>query len=83
MKFRITNSKVYTNFRNYLIENKINFSIDCLPCGVADFDVKTEPYQEYRVKQMFNKFEIESLNNISIQGLTVDEYISINKLERA
>lgn len=83
MKFRIENAKVYKNFRNYLIEKKRDYTIEYLPCGVVNFDVKLEPMQVYETKQMLIKFEKESLNNIHIQGLTKEEYISINRLSRA
>lgn len=62
MKFRIENAKVYTNFRNYLIEMKRDFTIECLPCGVAIFNVKLEPINIYETRMALNKFEIQALN---------------------
>lgn len=62
MKFKTTNSKVYTNFRNYLIEMKREFTIECLPSAIAIFDVKLEPINIYETKIALNKFEIEALD---------------------
>ena len=83
MKFRIENAKVYTNFRNYLIENKRNYTIEYLPCGVVNFVVDLEPINVYETKMALKDFERKALNNICIQGLTKEEYISINRLSRA
>ena len=80
MKFRVSNAKVYNNFRNYLIEKKRNYIIEYLPCGVVNFVVDLDPINVYETKMALNEFERKALNNVYSYGLTKEEYVRVNKL---
>lgn len=47
MLFRTGNHKVYGALKKHLEENKIDFRIECIPCGMAVFHIKPKPEQVY------------------------------------